>query len=104
MVTAVWIFGSAAFYTATMILMKMWGDGVPRLLMAAGILGFFVLAAWFEILALRIERLGLIYVSILAVEVVMIAAVSVVLFGETFSAREVAGAALIVAGTALAWS
>ena len=100
---APYILGAAACYTATMVLMKMWGAWSWPL-MAAALIAASVGAVWFDILALREERLGFIYVSVLAVESLMIAAVSVGLFGESFSNREAAGMALIVAGTAVAWS
>jgi multidrug transporter EmrE-like cation transporter len=97
------ILGAAACYTATMVLMKLWGAwSLP--LMAGALIAASVGAVWFDILALREERLGMIYVSVLAVESLMIVAVSVGLFGESFSSREAAGMALIVAGTAVAWS
>ena len=44
------------------------------------------------------------YVGILGIEAILIALASYALFGEQFTAREIAGGALIVAGTALAWS
>ena len=57
-----------------------------------------------EVAALRNERLGLIYVSILAAEVVIIGVASHVLFKETYSAREIVGVTLVLLGTALAWA
>jgi multidrug transporter EmrE-like cation transporter len=100
---APYILGAAACYTAAMVLMKMWGAWSWPL-MAAALIAVSVGAVWFDILALREERLGMIYVSVLAVESLLIAAVAVGLFGESFSTREAAGMALIVAGTAVAWS
>lgn len=97
------IVGSAVLYSTAMILMKLWGQMSPLLmltligtLMGAGI--------WLEISALQTERLGMVYLMILGAEVVIIAAASALWFGEEFTAREVAGGALIVVGTALAWS
>lgn len=97
------VVASAACYTVAMLAMKWWGSvpmgtAVPVIVLA--LLG----AVAFEILALRDQRLGLVYVAILGVECVMIAGVSHFVLGESFSAREVAGAALIAAGTALAWA
>ena len=94
---------SAACYTIAMLAMKSW-DSLPMATATAAIVLALVGAVAFEILALRDGRLGLVYVAILGVECVMIALVSHFVLGETFSQREVAGAALIAAGTALAWA
>jgi multidrug transporter EmrE-like cation transporter len=95
--------GAAVFYTGSMIAMKMWAHG-PTVLIGAVMLITIAVAVVFEIYALKSERLGMIYVSILAVEVVLIAGVSVFLFGESFSVREGAGCLLVICGTALAWA
>ncbi|MEM9046999.1 MAG: hypothetical protein AAGC81_20155, partial [Pseudomonadota bacterium] len=62
------------------------------------------LGIFMEIEALKTERLGFIYVAILGLEVLIIAAASYWLFGESFSMQEIAGGALILLGTALAWA
>ncbi len=97
------VVGSAVFYTGSMIAMKYWGQTSPMVLLAviALLLGAGV---WFEIGALQTERLGMVYVLILGVECVLIAIASALWFGESFSTREIFGGALIVAGTAVAWS
>jgi multidrug transporter EmrE-like cation transporter len=94
------VLGSAALYVGSMAVMKLW-DGLP--VGAAVIaLAFCVLGAvWFEILALRQARLGMVYVAILGAEAIMLALVARFGFGETFTPREVFGAALILTGTAL---
>jgi multidrug transporter EmrE-like cation transporter len=46
----------------------------------------------------------MVYVLILGVECVLIAIASALWFGESFSTKEIFGGALIVAGTAIAWS
>ncbi|MHA6326766.1 hypothetical protein [Roseivivax sp. CAU 1753] len=61
-------------------------------------------AGVFEVLALRQERLGIVYVGILGAEVIIIGTVSILLFGESFTSREIAGIGLVVLGTALAWA
>ncbi|MEL6234138.1 MAG: hypothetical protein AAFR46_06995 [Pseudomonadota bacterium] len=105
--TPVWlgiaVVGSALFYTASMVGMKMW-TSTPHLWLVIAIPLAIALAVLLEVVALRSERLGMIYVSILGAEVVMIALVTTLWFGEGFSTREVAGCCLVVAGTALAWS
>ena len=99
----VFIIGSAVVYAAAMILMKYWGQLSPvliislvALLMGAGVA--------FEINALQIERIGMVYVLILGIEVVVVAIASAWLFNETFTWKEIVGGALIVIGTAVAWS
>lgn len=99
----VFVLASAAFYTVSMVAMKLWGSGPTALLALVIAIALFA-AVGAEIAALRHERLGLVYVSILGVEAVMIAVVSWALFGESFSPRELAGGLMIVAGTALAWA
>lgn len=97
------VLGSAVFYAGSMIAMKYWGQASPVLLLA--VIGVFVGAGiWFEIGALQTERLGLVYVLILGVECVIIAAASALWFGESFTIKELAGGGLILVGTAIAWS
>jgi small multidrug resistance pump len=106
-VLAVLILGSAFFYTASMVAMKLLSSSPASMLIPviAGMLVLaLVLATGLEVLALRTERLGMVYVAILGAEVVMIALVTTLGFGEAFSQRELAGCALVIAGTALAWS
>lgn len=99
--TAILVTGSAAFYAATMILMKSWG-ALPPVAMGLLIAAAFALAAWCEVEALRIERLSTVYVAILAVECVMVALVSFAILGETVTLREAAGGVLVLAGVMLA--
>ncbi|WP_232830435.1 hypothetical protein [Oceanicella sp. SM1341] len=95
--------GSAVAYTVSMVAMKFWSSGPPALLAPVIALALLVAVA-LEIVALRHERLGLIYIAILGIEVVLIAAVTSLVFGEQVSGRELAGCLLVIAGTALAWS
>ncbi len=94
---------SAGLYCIAMIAMKTWWT-VPGLWTAGIIVVTLLAAGVIEILALRHERLGLIYVSILAAEVVIIGVASLVVFNETYSPREIAGITLVLAGTMLAWT
>lgn len=97
------VIGSAVFYAGSMIAMKYWGQTSPMLLLA--VIALLVGAGvWMEIGALQTERLGMVYVLILGVECILIAIASALWFGESFSVREILGGALIVAGTAIAWS
>ncbi|MCL6283433.1 hypothetical protein M3P21_07785 [Ruegeria sp. 2012CJ41-6] len=95
--------GSAGLYALAMIGMKLWwsapGPGIALLIIAAIMVG-----ALLEMTALRSERLGLIYVSILGAEVILIAGASLLYFGESFSTREVAGIGFVLLGAALAWT
>lgn len=93
--------GAAAFYAATMILMKYWGV-MPPILMAALIAGAFIIGAWCEIEALKTERLSAIYIAILGIEAVLISIVSFGMLGEQVTLREMLGGVLILAGVTLA--
>ena len=95
--------GSAVAYTGSMAAMKVW-TASPSLTLALIIAMAIAIGVVFEVQALRAERLGVIYVTILGIEVVLISFVSTVLFGETFSMREIVGCALVIGGTALAWA
>lgn len=97
------VLGAAALYTIAMVLMKMW-SAEAALVVAPLIAVAMVLGCWFEIEALREGRLGLVYVMILGAECVMVLAASHVIFGERFTMRETAGAAMIALGAAIAWS
>lgn len=94
---------SAFFYCLAMFSMKAWwsypGIGVAVLIGAA-----LLTAGVFELAALRHERLGLIYVGILGAEVVFLGCASVLHFEETYTARELAGMAIVLVGTAVAWT
>lgn len=94
---------AALFYVGAMVAMKLWTEA-PSALILVAIVGAMAVGAGFEISALRGERLGMIYVTILGVEVIMIALVAVLVMGEGFSPRECVGCVLVVLGTALAWS
>ncbi len=94
---------AAVFYVIAMIAMKHWADA-PSSPLTCIILAGLTIGTMFEIIALRGERLGMIYVTILALEVVLIAVAARVFLGEQFTTREVAGCALVMAGTALAWT
>ncbi len=95
--------GSAVFYTGSMAAMKLWTQTHSGLLLLVIALTI-ICGTCLEIMALRVERLGMIYVTILACEVGLIALLSAFLFGESFSTREMVGCLLIVVGTALAWA
>ena len=95
--------GSAVFYTGSMAAMKLWTQTHSAVLLAI-IAATILLGTGLEIMALKAERLGMIYVTILACEVGLIALISCLFFGETFTPKEVLGCLLIVVGTALAWA
>ncbi|NOD92925.1 hypothetical protein GS636_09035 [Ruegeria sp. HKCCD4884] len=95
--------GSAGLYSVAMISMKFWWK-IPGVGLTLLIVATLLAAATLELAALREERLGIIYTGILGAEVILIAIASFFLFGENFSYREVAGIALVLIGTALAWA
>lgn len=96
------IAASAAAYSVAMIAMKIWGGTGASVLVVSVVVAAIAVGAVAEFAALRHARLGMIYVLILGAECMIIAGASVWFFNETFTAREVAGVILIVAGTALA--
>lgn len=96
------ILASATFYCLSMIAMKSWWT-VPGRWTLILIAMALATAAIFEIVALRQERLGIVYVSTLGAEVIIIALASLLWFGESFSARAVVGIGLVMVGAALAW-
>lgn len=99
----VFIIGSAAFYTLAMVAMKYLGQGGPQIAIGLVIAGAVVIATLLEVEALKTERLGMIYVAILGAECLLIALASWALFGESFTAKEILGAALIIGGVAVCW-
>lgn len=98
------VIASAAAYAVAMIALKLWGTHGASSLIVAVVVAAFAAGALAELAVLRVERLGLIYVLILGAECLIIALASVWLFDERFTVRELAGAGLIIAGTALAWA
>jgi multidrug transporter EmrE-like cation transporter len=100
---AMLVLGSAVCYVAAMTLMKLW-DGFPLAAVGAALCLCIVGAVWLEILALRQARLGMVYVAILGAEAIMLALVAKFGFGESFTSRELVGAALILGGTMLSAS
>ena len=100
---AIYSLGSAAFYCGSMAVMKIWTQA-PSILLLALIALLIAVGTVFELLALNQERLGMVYVSILACEVGLIALISLLMFGEHFSVKEALGCAFVVCGVALAWS
>ena len=101
--TALCAGAAAIFYVCAMISMKLWAD-TPTLLLTGIIAAALLIGTVFEIAALSGERLGMIYVTILALEVVLIGTAACFLFGETYTLKEVAGCLLVLAGTAIAWT
>ena len=98
------ILAAATAYSVAMIGMKLWvGQGVSVLIVSI-VVAAIVIGAVAELGVLREERLGMTYVLILGAECLIIGVASVWYFGESFTLREGVGAALIVAGTALAWA
>lgn len=95
--------GSAVFYTGSMAAMKLWTQTHSTVLLIL-IATLILLGTGLEMMALKAERLGMIYVTILACEVGLIALISCVVFGESFTTKEMLGCILIVVGTGLAWA
>jgi hypothetical protein len=76
-----------------MVAMKLWG-AAPPLIAATAIAVPLVGAAGLEIMALRMDRLGMVCIAILAAETPMIMGVAHFGFGERLSSREALCAAI----------
>jgi multidrug transporter EmrE-like cation transporter len=90
---------SAVAYAGATLTMKFAAGSVTPLL-AILIVALLLTAVAAEIGALRLASLGVIYLTILGSETLLVLLCAMVL-GETLGAREMAGAALVLAGTAL---
>lgn len=92
--------GSAVFYVLATYAMKHWSNHVT--LTAVAVIALALAGAVVcEIFALRIERLGYLYIAILGFECVIIAVVAIIVEGEVYATKELVGIASIVAGVAL---
>lgn len=78
----------------------MWEGGAGPLL-AAGICLAVAVAIVMEVAVLREARLGVVYIAVLGVESVLVMAAAHGLFAESFTARELAGAGLVLVGVAV---
>ena len=98
--TFVLAFGSAVLYVAATYVMKYW-DSLG--LLTAGLLVFAILsvAVALEVEALRMARLGYVYILILGIECALAALCAALLLRESYASHEVAGLALIAIGIAV---
>lgn len=94
---------SALFYCIAMVAMKSWWT-LPSLGVATIIAVALLTAGAFEVAALGREKLGLIYVAVMGAEVIILGVVSHFFFEEVYSVKEAAGMALVLVGTAVAWT
>lgn len=96
-------FLAAAFYVLAAYLMKLW-QAIPWFLAAPGILFALSLAAVIEVEALRTGRLGSTFLFILGFEVMLTVVCALLVFGESYTLREIAGLMVMVGGMAIvAW-
>ncbi|MCW5710715.1 hypothetical protein [Shinella sp.] len=93
-------FASASFYVLASVVMKAFGH-IPFLVLLAPVAAALAAAAWFEVSLLRTGRLGHVFLFILAFEVLITAAVALVVLRESYDVRELAGLAAICIGVAL---
>ncbi|MFN7923186.1 MAG: hypothetical protein U0Q16_24000 [Bryobacteraceae bacterium] len=91
---------SAAAYVAATGVMKYF-DRLGIIKAGALIICFLSAAVYFETVALRTERLGLILLLILGCECALGLVLSWTWFAERYTARELIGFALIIAGVGL---
>jgi drug/metabolite transporter (DMT)-like permease len=91
---------SAAAYCGAQVAMK-YTDRVGVVPAAVAIAIMLIGAAYFETAALRLDRLGMVILMIIAFECIAGLLLSWLWFRESYSHREMLGIALIVAGLAL---
>jgi small multidrug resistance pump len=89
--------GAATFFVIANWIMKEYASAALPLVIPAAAMAL-ALGAVMEIEALKLNRLGHIIVLIVAVEVAATFALSIFLFGESYTAREIVGVAVIGLG------
>ncbi len=88
---------SAAFYVTATFAMKSFS--LQSSVLTAGlIIALLGAGVTLEIIALRREQLGILYLLILGLEISLAVVVSMLFLGETYSAREILGLVLIASG------
>lgn len=78
-----------------------WSDGFANTSATIGVFVGFGIGAALQTYAMRLESLGVGYVVVLGLEAVLAVLAGVLLFEETLAWRNVAGAALVIAGIVL---
>ena len=92
--------GSAGLYVAAALAMKEWDTlGAPwaMLLIALTLSG----AVWLEVEALRMDRLGYVFVLLIGLQCMLASLIAWLVLEESHSWQEIAGMGLIVAGVLL---
>jgi uncharacterized membrane protein len=89
--------GAATFFVIANWIMKEYASAALPLVIPAAAMAL-ACGAIMEVEALKLNRLGHMIVLIVAIEVAATFALSVFMFGETYSARELMGVAVIALG------
>jgi drug/metabolite transporter (DMT)-like permease len=93
-------FCTSFFYVLASYFMKLTSTTAIWALMPLGFAALFV-GGLFEVEAMKTSRMGAVFIFILCFEAILIALCAVIVLGETYTLREIAGLTVIVAGIAL---
>lgn len=92
---------SAGAYVAATYFMKLWVSSHHTLLLSALIVLTLLVGVVSEITVLRTENMGQVYLIVVGLECVLLAAFAKLALNESYSMTELAGLCLIVAGVAI---
>lgn len=98
--TIVLAFATSFFYVLASYFMKLTSTTAMWALMPMGFAALFI-GGLFEVEAMKTSRMGAVFIFILCFEAILIAMCAVLVLGESYTLREIAGLAVIVAGIAL---
>ncbi len=92
---------SAGAYVAATYFMKLWVSSHHTLVLSALIVITLLIGVASEIFVLKTENMGQVYLIIIGLECVLVAAFAKLALNETYSTTELAGLFLIVSGVAV---
>lgn len=98
--TIVLAFATSFFYVLASYFMKLTSTTAIWALMPMGFVALFI-GGLFEVEAMKTSRMGAVFIFILCFEAILIALCAIVVLGESYTLREIAGLTVIVAGIAL---
>ncbi|MEM1198883.1 MAG: hypothetical protein AAGI06_06190, partial [Pseudomonadota bacterium] len=92
---------SAGAYVAATYFMKLWMNSHHTFLLSALIVLTLLIGVASEMFVLKTENMGQVYLIIIGLECVLVAAFAKLALNESYSSSELAGLVLIVAGVAI---
>ncbi len=93
-------FCTSFFYVLASYFMKLTSTTAMWAVLPLGFAAL-IIGGLFEVEAMKTSRMGAVFIFILCFEAILIALCAVVVLGESYTFREIAGLAVIVAGIAL---